>query len=658
MLFVVILVRVHAQESKNALLSKLGESKGEERIEILHKLVLELWLSNPASALDYAEEALTLSLDLGNQMMISKSYRRLSGVYYYLGDYENSLQYNLLALKIALETNDSAAIHSGYNNNGLQYYILGNYQTAMEYLLRSKQIKERIGEKFSMPYTLNNIGLVYWRVGQYDQAKEYFNEALALSTKMDFKDQRIESLNNLGVIYVNQGELDTAKSYFSIALQISKAFGNTNFGAVARRGLGEVWMYKGNYDSAEAHLSVSLNQSLEIFDKKGMSETYYLLSKLALIKGEFKKSLQLLDKSHEVALQLKLRQQLLENLKLYIIIYQHFEDDKNVILFQSKYSNLRDSLFQDVVVRNLALIPLKIKEEEDRERLLSQESEIELKNAQNRLFILIIFISIPFSVFLILLLIKNKRSKNKLSEKNDRLLEAQSHIITSEKMASLGSLAAGIGHEINNPLNFIKNGSLIIKMKVAENSEELSKELIPFFGAIEEGVSRAAGIVKSLSHFSKVGLDMNEICNINDVINNCLLVIKNKLREKAEVNLDLTSDPAFVLGNEGKLHQAFLNILTNAEQAIQEKGKIEVVTRLVNQQIVVTIRDNGSGIPEEHLKKISNPFFTTKETGIGTGLGLFITYSIIDEHDGSIKVSSKLNEHTEFVVSLPSVDQL
>lgn len=642
-------------QDQDSLLIQLDKLKGADRIATLQALTVSNWLKAPELAKSYVEESLKLARESEDQGAISRSTRLLAGVHYYLGNYEQALDYNLQALGVALEIGDSVAIHNGYNNNGLLYYNLGSYQTALEYLLRSQLIKEQIKDTFSLPTTLNNIGLIFDRVGQAETALLQYRKALKIAISVGYTDQEIHAMNNMGTTFIKQGKLDTAKVYFQRAHDLAARVGNSNFGAVAGRGLGEVCMYKGGFDSARLHLMGALKASTSIHDQKGITESYYLLAKLELILGNFKEALIHLNESHERARQLKLGQQLLENLKLYVIIFQQNEDEKNIILYQSKYSNLRDSLLQEVVVRNLALIPLKIKEETDRTKLLQQETEIELKNKENQLFIIIIIISIPLSGFLIILLIKNRKARIILKDKNERLIQAQSHIITSEKMASLGSLAAGIGHEINNPLNFIKNGSLIVKNKLASQSPQLSEELKPFIAAIDEGVTRAANIVKSLSHFSRVGVDLQEICNVNDVLKNCLLVIKNRLREKSEVRLNLTEAQVFVQGNEGKLHQAFLNILTNAEQAIEENGLIEITTKTENGFVRVSIKDNGSGISEENLKMISNPFFTTKETGVGTGLGLFITYSIIDEHDGAIKVSSKLNEETEFVVSLPLV---
>jgi signal transduction histidine kinase/Flp pilus assembly protein TadD len=636
----------------DSLLNILSQRKGKERIETLHELVLANWLNYPNVALTHGEEALSLSQELNDDFLVSKSTRLIAGVYYYRGDYDVSLDYNIQALDIALRLNDSTLINNGFNNIGLLYYNMGSYQTALEYLLRSKAMKEKLGEVYGLPTLLNNIGLVFERVGQFELAREYFEEALKASRKANFLDQEVYSLNNIGTTYLRQRQFKSAETYFKQGWELANRIGNVNWGAVSLRGIGEILESENQLDSAVFYYRQSLEASRSIEDKKGIAEAFYLLAKVSLGTKSYDDALSYLDNSQQLAGQLKLRQQLLVNLKLYSLIYQAMDQEAQVILYLSRYSDLRDSLLQDVVVRNLSLIPLKIKEEEDRLTLGRQQLEIEKKNQENRLFIFMLLVVFPFSIFLFILLRKNYQANRILSQKNIELVQTQSMLITAEKMASLGSLAAGIGHEINNPLNFIKSGSSIIESDLKESAPAKAKEFENYFEAINVGVERASRIVKSLSHFSRLGIDMNEVCNVHDIITNCITILGIRLTTKAELHLDFCENDVFVVGNEGKLHQAFMNILTNAEQAIGEQGEISITTSIEGAHVKLIIKDNGSGIPEEYLNRISDPFFTTKNTGENTGLGLFITYSIINEHGGNISVSSIKNE-TIFTILLP-----
>ncbi len=239
-----------------------------------------------------------------------------------------------------------------------------------------------------------------------------------------------------------------------------------------------------------------------------------------------------------------------------------------------------------------------------------------------------------------------------LEETVDALKATQKQLIHSEKMASLGVLSAGVGHEINNPLNYIKNGALGLIREV-ESQPKVSKTVRTYVDIIEKGVVRASDIVKSLGHFSRSGLKMDEECDVHDIIENCLVILHSKLKKKVDVIKHFHNKPIIIEGNEGKLHQAFLNILSNAEQAIEKKGEIMIKTSLNKEFVEIRISDTGNGIKEENLAKIHDPFFTTKPPGEGTGLGLSITNSIIEEHKGRIQVFSEVGEGSEFIIKLP-----
>jgi ligand-binding sensor domain-containing protein/signal transduction histidine kinase len=243
--------------------------------------------------------------------------------------------------------------------------------------------------------------------------------------------------------------------------------------------------------------------------------------------------------------------------------------------------------------------------------------------------------------------------KEELEKTLSDLQNTQKHLIHSEKMASLGVLSAGVGHEINNPLNFIKGGTHILNNIIASSEDHIITKIEPCVEIINEGVSRISKIVNSLSHYTRSGDQMNEKCEIHEILDHSLVILHNQLKKKAEVIKEYTDQSVSVSGNEGKLHQVFLNILSNAGQAIPEKGKIIIKTEVTGDQIKVIITDTGCGIRPEHLQKIFDPFFTTKAPGEGTGLGLSISYKIIEEHDGFVEINSIVNEGTEVIIILP-----
>lgn len=243
--------------------------------------------------------------------------------------------------------------------------------------------------------------------------------------------------------------------------------------------------------------------------------------------------------------------------------------------------------------------------------------------------------------------------KEELEATLTALQTAQNKLIHSEKMASLGVLSAGIAHEINNPLNFIHGGASAIRFYMEENLPSHFDDILPLLDAIDTGVKRASAIVSSLSHYSR-GNDLAfEKCEMHSIIDNCLIMLQNQLKNKIKIIKNFAQESLSISGNEGKLHQAILNIIANAEQSIETTGSITITTEKTENMAQITIADTGHGISEENLQKIFDPFFTTKAPGKGTGLGLSIAFNIIQEHNGKIKFDSAIDLGTKVIIKLP-----
>lgn len=244
---------------------------------------------------------------------------------------------------------------------------------------------------------------------------------------------------------------------------------------------------------------------------------------------------------------------------------------------------------------------------------------------------------------------KNKELKSTLQN----LKETQAQLFQTEKMASLGILTSGVAHEINNPLNYIMGAYVGFENYFKENDLVHDKNIPFLLSSLLEGIEKAAAIVQSLNQFSRDSKSNNETCNLISIIDNCLVMLNNQLKHRIEVEKCYLCEDLIVTGNVGKLHQSFINILSNASQAISEKGIIGIKTFIHKGSAIIEISDNGSGISEENLVKITDPFFTTKEPGKGTGLGLSITYSIIQEHGGKLEYESTKGEGTLARIALP-----
>jgi two-component system, NtrC family, sensor kinase len=311
------------------------------------------------------------------------------------------------------------------------------------------------------------------------------------------------------------------------------------------------------------------------------------------------------------------------------------------------------------------------------------------------------YITKPFQVEEVLARVRThlelRRYRRELKRKNKRLKKtvndlktAQIRLIQSEKMAALGVLSAGVAHEINNPVNFIKTSTLSLQrdvddlLKVAKLGasccgdsvesgcqeikgllEELEYETIlteipGLFRSILEGIRRTEEIVRSLRTFARQDEMMSKAVDIHEIIDSALIMLRNRYKGTTSVVREygeVPPIPCFV----GKLSQVMINVLANAIDAIEKKGgsgqhqitiKTEVSERDNRSYAVVRIADTGTGIPEELIHKVFDPFFTTKEVGKGIGLGLFITSNIVQEHKGHIEVSSPPGQGATFSLFL------
>ncbi|MFQ5570608.1 MAG: ATP-binding protein [Rhodothermales bacterium] len=295
---------------------------------------------------------------------------------------------------------------------------------------------------------------------------------------------------------------------------------------------------------------------------------------------------------------------------------------------------------------------------------------------------------------------KRKEAEEKLISTNEELQTAyqklkESHLqlVHSEKMASLGQLAAGMAHEINNPISFIMSnigilteyvdvfkqlleayaaldtatrtqdvaGQLALRQKIQSTEENgeltyILEDIDTLLSDSFRGTERIRDIVLSLKNFVRLDEDEMQVADINEGIETTLRMVWNELKYKCEILKKLNPVPR-ILCFPGQLNQVFMNLLINAAQAIPDQGQITIETEVIETEVVIRISDTGVGIPPENLSKLFNPFFTTKPVNQGTGLGLSISYGIIEKHNGRIEVESEVGQGTTFTIYLPIVEE-
>lgn len=277
-----------------------------------------------------------------------------------------------------------------------------------------------------------------------------------------------------------------------------------------------------------------------------------------------------------------------------------------------------------------------------------------------------------------------KKKINELEQANSSLKEAQTKLVHSAKMTSLGQLVAGVAHELNNPIGFIysnmshlkesaeklfliieeieKNPDQAAQIKEKHDFDYIQKDLPRLIKSCQDGSQRTRDIVIGLRNFSRLEESQLKEIDIHESIETTLELLKGEISSRLKINRQYETIPK-VSCYASQINQVFMNILSNAVHAVQGNGQIWISTNLIkatqNQtgKVQVSIQDSGSGMKPDVLDKIFEPFFTTKEVGRGTGLGLSISYGIIQNHGGDIQVRSQLGVGTEFIITIPITQQ-
>ncbi len=593
---------------------------------------------------------------------------------------------------------DSAAITVCYFVLGGFYRTIGLYESGIYHMKKSISYADS-SKTIYRPFSegiyegkkawINNTGALaeyYLLKGNYDAAIKY--GYTALKKTIDFnKSLRIKSnINTLayyfslwGTAKILANQTDSLDYYFPIA--DSSAISNEHKVLITQtRALYK--MHMNLFSEADSLLQYCQKMDRTYAMSSGVYSNIiqpdYYLGMLRIKQKRFEEaaSLILLDMDRVKVI----RSNRLRGFKLLAEIYQQTgKPEKANQAFQS-YISLKDSMLADQ--EKFQTISFETEQQiTDNEIAISKlESENQL-SAQSRNFTIGIAALLLILAGSIYYRFRSKKKANEVLEKTlIELKSTQSQLIQSEKMASLGELTAGIAHEIQNPLNFVNNFSEVNKELVDEMQAELKAGKIEDAIAISKDIreneekinhhgKRADAIVKGMLQHSRSSSGTKEPTDINALADEYLRLAYHGLRAKDKsFNATMKTDFDESIGNINIIPQdigrVILNLITNAFYVVHEKKKqqgegyeptVSISTEKAGDKILISVKDNGNGIPQKVMDKIFQPFFTTKPTGQGTGLGLSLSYDIVKAHGGELKVETKEGEGSEFIIQLPVV---
>jgi len=560
----------------------------------------------------------------------------------------------------------------GYNQLGLGllYETANNYDKALFYGLLSKRSFEEAANVYNLSLINMILGRVYLFLNKKDSALIFEQSAYDLSIQWDYKGNLAGIMMNLGRIHLAMGDRPLATRYFRSAITESGELGYLRGVVAANLLLYDVYQQEGKSDSSLYFANEALGVAKYLNSPDLLLRTYTALA-------EF---------------------------------YGSAGKNDSTVKYQSLIIRMKDSLFNSKQTQQFQSIDF-----DDQQR--RQEIETDKKAYRNRLQIYGMLIGLVVFLLVAIILWRNNRHKQKaydLLEKQkketdfqktkveqtlEELKSTQSQLIQSEKMASLGELTAGIAHEIQNPLNFVNNFSEVNSELFDDLDQEVNKGNLDGIKSLAKDIKqnqqkinhhgkRADAIVKSMLQHSRSSSGVKEPTDINVLVDEYLRLAYHGFRAKdkslpgrqAGFNVTMKKDFGEGIGHINIVTQdigrVILNLISNAFDAVSAKAPIpigattvggyeptvSVSTKKINarpddlvgrDKIEIRVRDNGNGIPPKLLDKIFQPFFTTKPTGQGTGLGLSLSYDIIKAHGGELKVETREGEGSEFIIQLP-----
>jgi len=581
--------------------------------------------------------------------------------------------------------------------SGIVIFQEGNYPEALDIFQRSLAISENINYLYGIGAALGHIGNVYYEQGDYVQARSYYFRRLKITEMNHDSFEQAMALGGIGRSYIQQNYLDSASRVYEQVYKIADSSKGLILAPGLWTDLGDLEAKKGNAEQAMAFFRKGIANAIadssflilsktylgiaNLYNKLGKTDSAIAYGKLSLIAGQKTNYAKGIIAAGELLSQ----------------VYEP-RDEHEAFKYQKIAIAFKDSLFNSekaIQVQNLFFV------EQQRQQGL-EAARIKYKN-QSRLYILFSVLGVFLILAIILyrnnihkqranlILQSQKEEINQQRNKAEKALEelkvTQAQLIQSEKMASLGELTAGIAHEIQNPLNFVNNFSEVNGELISELVDEVAKGNTADAKAIANDIKqnlekinhhgkRADAIVKGMLQHSRTSGGQKELTDINALADEYLRLAYHGLRAK-DKSFNAKFESVFD-DSVGKINivpqdigRVILNLINNAFYAVNDKKQMNtagyeptviVSTKKIADKIEIRVSDNGNGIPQKVLDKIFQPFFTTKPTGQGTGLGLSLSYDIIKAHNGELKVETKearpddlvgRGEGTTFIIILP-----
>ncbi len=666
-------------DSNEALLKKLQNASTKEQVQIYNKLSKSHIYSDPQRAIKYAEQALQIAVRIDDKRGKAEAYNNLGMGYYFTNDYERLLESyrkSLLEYRLIGDNQSMSTLSSTYFRLSQSEKALKNYKRSLNLYINEKNW-EKIAE------TYKNMADVYKNIADYPQALAFYEKALKIVEEDEgdeSKSEVIRLLDQIGQIWFYQKEYDTALIYFTRMQQMLEERGDRQNVSILLSNIANAHFSKGDLEQANEYYQEALKMQIE---QNGHWEAAMSLMRIGMIearKKNYPKAISSYNKSVKLAKVAEANDLLRDN---YLVLSEAFEalgNYRRAYEYRILHSDLSEAMVMEENITNFVdALALQALEEKQRENeilqtknknyLLELEKENLIKWRLSFGFTILIISILVFIIYYRYYLKgqENKNLEQRIAEALKKQEEQQQIIMHQSSLTSLGELAAGIAHEINQPVQNISLSAESIKYELMEEQADkgfLNKSVDEIF----EDIVRVRQIVDHIRIFSSGQKDeVEEEFDVSECVRAATSIIGSQYaNHHISLAMHLSDNLPCVLGNPHRLEQVIHNLLSNAKDAVEERRqkeadlKMQVVieTYYQNENVYLCIKDNGVGISHNRKTDIFLPFVTSKQLGKGTGLGLSISYSLIKEMRGRIEVESEPGKGTTMLVILPLADNL
>ena len=601
--------------------------------------------------------------------------------------YDSSARYFEAAIGIAERNGYTNELSVDYGNIAIGYQMQSNFSQALRYQLKALTLAKARNDIDDQAYINLNIGQTYFAMGDSDRAEQALIESISFAKSAGDKNVELYAYSSLAELYNQKNQLQKAYDYAIKAAMLGKETGDQGIQAAslskAARSLTDMKKFTEAETFARQAISVadSSDQPLPIY------QAYSAMGVLLKRMEKYKQAIPYFEKSISALQSSDIYNEAvgLTNYDL-SLCYEKTGKYNNALTTYKTGSQILDSVRSRENIRKATELNMNYEYEkkQDAQRIEQEQKDKITKERQIALLIglglMLILAIVAFRAF------RNKQKANAILTKQKeeiqntlvKLEATQKQLIQSEKMASLGELTAGIAHEIQNPLNFVNNFSDVnselideARLEIEKGNTEDVKQILTDIKDNEDKINhhgkRADAIVKGMLQHSRTSSGIKEPTDINALCDEYLRLAYHGLRAKdkllnAKFETDFDTSIGKIIIVPQEIGRAVLNLVNNAFYAVNEKQKqnipgyeptVTISTSKSNEKIEIKVKDNGNGIPQKIQDKIFQPFFTTKPTGQGTGLGLSLSYDIVKAHGGELKVASEEGVGSEFQIILP-----